>query len=355
MLNRLIKKRGGIAMKKIISILLMSILLVSLLSACGSDASDNQSANTSDPAKSEEQAKADDSTKTDKKFKIGFANIADTDVYCKFGRDVFIEQAEARGNYEVIATDADLKNDVQLAQIETLIAQKVDAIVVIPVDYAGVVPGIQAANKAGIPIISLIIDAKDGDFTFVGSSNKEAGIMQGEFLAETLPENAQVLYMEGTPGLDHSKLRKEGFHEVMSEKRSDIKILASQPADYYRDKAMALMENWMQAYPEFDAVIAANDQMALGAIQALKGADRLEGVQVVGIDATEEACATIKTGEMKLSVFQDAENQAKACLETLVSILEKGEEAPEEVIVPFKDVTQENVDEFIKMYEDRKK
>lgn len=279
-------------------------------------------------------------------FKIGYANSADSDVFDKLKKDEFDKLTKEDPTINVTFTEANMDIQKQLDQIDNFIMQKIDLIIIVPVDYAGVAPGVQAANNAGIPVICLGIESGGGDFIFVGCQNRDAGVMQAEYMAEHLKENAKVLYLSGTPGLYHSVEREDGFTTVINEKRPDIKILSTQSGEYYRAKGQQIMEDWIQAYPEFDAVIAANDQMALGAVEALKGANRLDGVLVAGVDSIADAMNAIQAGEMAMSVLQSAPELTRNCYETAKK-LQQGEEVETRIIVPFELVTTENVDQML--------
>jgi inositol transport system substrate-binding protein len=278
------------------------------------------------------------------KYVVGYANMADTDVFVMSRKTAFIEAAKSDPEIDIRFSDAN--NDVsrQLDQIDNFIAQKVNAIVVVPVDYEGIVPGVEKANKAGIPVIALGIQSAGGKSTFVGSKNIDAGRMQGAYMKEHLPKDAKVLYLQGTPGLYHSAERQKGFTEALQ--RPDVKVLATQTGNYERAEGMKVTEDWIQSFPKFDAIVAANDQMALGALQALTSADRAKGVLISGIDGTPDAVKAIKDGEMAQSIFQNAKGQAKAAFE-VVSDLKSGKPAPEEKLVPFESITKDNVQKYM--------
>jgi len=285
--------------------------------------------------------------KEEGKFRVGYANMADTDVFVKARKDAFIAASKDDPNLEVIFTDANLDMQKQLDQIDNFIAQQVDAIIVVPVDYEGIVPGVEKANAAGIPVIALGIESASGDFCFVGSTNIDAGRMQGDYMAANLPENAKVLYLEGTPGLYHSKERFEGFKEACLDKRPDITLLSKLTGEYDREKGMKVAEDWVQKFPQFDAIVAANDQMALGAVQALRTANRLEGVLVSGVDGIPEALTAIKEGLMAQTIFQNAVGQGSETYNAVKEIM-GGNKSPESILVPFESITADNVDEYIK-------
>jgi inositol transport system substrate-binding protein len=164
-------------------------------------------------------------------------------------------------------------------------------------------------------------------------------------MAANLPENAEILILEGQNGLYHSAERKAGLLEVLEAERPDVSVLASLDGKYARDEGMTITQNWIQAYPSFDAIIAANDQMALGAIQALQIADRLEGVLIAGVDGVPDALQAIEAGEMSLSIFQNGGAQAGNCADVLKTLMEGGD-LPDDIIIPFEPIDATNVADY---------
>lgn len=277
----------------------------------------------------------------EKVFTIGYANSGDSDIFDKLKKDTFANLVKDDKSIKVRFSEANMDQQKQLDQIENFIVQDVDVIIVVPIDYAGVTPGIAAANKAKIPVIALGIEAEGGDYIFVGCQNRDAGVMQAEYMAKELPKDAKVLYLSGTPGLYHSVERKNGFYDTMAKLRPDVKILAEMTGEYQRDKAMKVVEDWCQKYDKFDAVVCANDQMALGTIEALRVAKRLKGVLVAGIDATDEAVDKVKIGEMAISIRQSAPALTQNCLATAKK-LQAGDKVEKKIIVAFEPVTAAN-------------
>lgn len=283
---------------------------------------------------------------SDGAFTVAYLNSGDSDVFDKLKKDTFNELVKDDASINVVNSEANMDPQKQLNQVDDAIMQEVDAIVVVPIDYSGITPGVKAANDAGIPVICLGIESEGGDYTFVGCQNRDAGVMQADYMAEVLPDGAKVLYLSGTPGLYHSVERHDGFYDTMAEKRPDVEILGEMTGEYTRDKAQKVVEDWCQSYPEFDAIVCANDQMALGAIEALKAANRLEGVLVAGVDATDDAMNKIKEGEMAISIRQSADALAQNCYETLQK-MQNGEDPGDRVIVDFEPVTADNVDSYL--------
>lgn len=279
-------------------------------------------------------------------FTVAYLNSGDSDVFDKLKKDTFNNLVKDDASISVVNSEANMDPQKQLNQVDDAIMQEVDAIVIVPIDYSGITPGVKAANDAGIPVVCLGIESEGGDYTFVGCQNRDAGVMQAEYMAEALPEGAKALYLSGTPGLYHSVERRDGFYDTMQEKRPDVEILGEMTGEYTRDKAQKVVEDWCQSYPEFDAIVCANDQMALGAIEALKAANRLEGVLVAGVDATEDAMNKIKDGEMAISIRQSADALAQNCYETIQKI-QKNEDPGDRVIVDFEPVTADNVADYL--------
>ena len=281
------------------------------------------------------------------KFVVGYANMADSDVFPMAVKTAFGEAAKANPDVNVLYADANIDISKQLDQIDNFIAQKVNTIVIVPVDYQGIVPGIEKANEAGIPVISLNIQSAGGKSTFVGSKNYDAGRLQGEFMKDKLPKNAKVLYLQGIPGMYHTTERLQGFTDACLSKRPDVKLLSSLSGNYSRAEGMKVAEDWIQSFPQFDAIIAANDQMALGALQALKTSGRLKGVMISGIDGTADALAAIEAGEMSQTIFQNAKGQAETAFQVVQGMM-KGEAPPAEKLVPFESITKENLAKYKK-------
>jgi len=289
----------------------------------------------------------DDSAGGEKVFTVAYCNSGDSDVFDKLKKDRFNDLVKEDATIKVVNSEANMDPQKQLNQIDDAIMQEVDLIIVVPIDYSGITPGVQAANNADIPVICLGIESEAGDYTFVGCQNRDAGVMQAEYLADELPESAKILYLSGTPGLYHSVERHDGFCETLQEKRPDIELLAEMTGEYTRDRAQKVVEDWCQSYDEFDAIVCANDQMALGAVEALKAAGRLDGVLIAGIDATDEALKKIKAGEMAISIRQSADALAENCYETIRK-MQNGEAPGERVIVDFEPVSVNNVDDYMK-------
>lgn len=331
--------------KRLASLVMTGALAVGMLAGCGSSSDKGGSA----------------ASKTaDSDVKIGYVNLADTDVFCMSRRDAFKAAAEKEG-WSVECTDGNNDSQKQIDQAKSFIAKGVDVLIVVPCDAAGIVPAVQEANQAGVPIILFgngATGADDLEYTFIGSPHTESGKMQGEVFAEILPENANICYLAGTSGLDHAAMRRDGMKQAFEEAgRTDITILDDQDADYVKDKALKTTQAWIQKYSDgkggvtFDGIIAANDQMALGAMEALKGTQIPLGtgegeVAISGIDGTAEALQAVQDGDMVQTVLQDAPGQGSAAVDVIKTLM-AGETPDAEVLVPYVSVTADNVADYM--------
>lgn len=297
---------------------------------------------------------ADSTASGGKKFEVGYVNLANTDTFCM--SRITALTAELTGtDFNVSFTDGNNDNQKQIDQTNAFLAKGVDALIIVPADSDAIGPAISAANSKGTPVICLGIKANSGDFIYIGSANYDAGHMQGEYMASALPDNANVLYLAGTAGLEHSAERRQGFKAALSEAgRDDITILADQDGDYVKDEAMRICDAWIQTYSDgtgsvtFDAIIAANDQMALGAMESLKGAGLLTNggeVLISGVDGTDEAVSAVAEGYMAQTILQDAPGQAATAHEILEKIA-KGETFQNEIFVPFQSIIADNVADY---------
>jgi ribose transport system substrate-binding protein len=211
----------------------------------------------------------------------------------------------------VQAPDKAVDNDKQLQIIENMITQKVDVICVVPSDSKSIISSIEKANKANIPIIILdnnidTILARQKRVTiatFIGSDNYQGGQLASQYILEKLNKNGDVAILEGVSGVDAAIKRKSGFIDFMNNYKT-IRIVASQPADWEREKGMNVLQNIIRANPNLNAVFACNDEMALGAIQAIKDAKKGGKIIIVGFDATPDGRAAVKKKEMSATIAQ---------------------------------------------------
>jgi inositol transport system substrate-binding protein len=260
------------------------------------------------------------------------------------------EAMEARAkelNVRLIVSDAQRSPERQVQQVETFIAQKVDAIVLNPCEVEASSPAVQKALAAGIPVVNVNSETKAVPTAFVGSRDEESARLGMAYIAKRLQGQGGVLMMEGYLGQAAQIKRNGGAREVL-EKNPGLRLLAAQTAEWDRAKAVTLMENWLQSYgPSIKAVFAQNDEMAMGVLLALERAGRKKDIVVVGVDAIADALQAVRDGRLDATVFQDGQGQGSGAIETALRLIRK-EPITNETFIPFQLVTRENVASFIK-------
>ncbi|BAL82329.1 putative D-ribose-binding periplasmic protein [Selenomonas ruminantium subsp. lactilytica TAM6421] len=251
------------------------------------------------------------------------------------------------GGVAIEVLDGKGDTNLQLDQMNEVIASKAGAVVLAAMDGDAIIPAVKKANEAGIPIIRVSRDINDGQFVSCLSDDREAGKMQGEFMAKNLPPNAQILYMSGEMTQGAAIKRWEGFKEACLDKRPDVKLLASADCGWNKTDALKQMTLWLKIYPQIDGVVGANDEMVLGAIQSLKDNNRLNGVWTSGVDATDNALKAVQAGLMSQTVKQDAVGQGEGAFQLVQAAL-TGNKSAADVVVPFVSITRDNIGQFLK-------
>jgi ribose transport system substrate-binding protein/inositol transport system substrate-binding protein len=264
-----------------------------------------------------------------------------------------IEKAGADAKQPVQIEIADDDVAKQLSQIQNFIAAKVDAVIVNAVDTSATAPMTKLANDAGIPIVYVNRQPSDVDKlgakgAFVASNEKDSGTLEANEICKMIGGKGDILVMEGDLANQAAVQRTKDIHEVIAtDACKGIKIIDEQTAGWDPVKAQDLMTNWIAAGKKPRAVIANNDNMALGAIKAMKAAGMTtKDIPVGGIDATQEALASMKAGDLSVTVFQDAAGQGKGAVDTAIKLV-KGEKVDAKVYIPFQLVTPANMANFM--------
>ena len=233
------------------------------------------------------------------------------------------DEAERIGGVKVIEYAPIKQQDIeeQLRQVEDAIQRRISAIAIAPIDSNAIAPALEKAVKAGIPVITTNTRAfYDGITSFVGVDNIDGGLMLGTYLAEKLNFTGNIVIVEGNPAGQTNIDRMEGFKKAFA-KYPNIKILTSQPAMFRRDQAMSVMENILQTYSKIDAVVAFNDEMAIGAVQAIEAAGR-KGILVTGFDGAPEGIKAIIAGRMVATLNQGPFEQGGYAVRAAVDVIQ---------------------------------
>jgi inositol transport system substrate-binding protein len=243
----------------------------------------------------------------------------------------------------------DAQNDIgrQLNQLQNFIAQRVDAIIVTPVDTDATPRMTHLAVGAGIALV--YVNRMPGDkqlpprVAFVGSDERQSGTLEMTEVCRLLQGKGDIVILMGELTNQSTRARTQDVYDVLNRPQCQaIHVLDKQAANWKRTEAADLMTNWLSAGLRPAAVVANDDEMAIGAIQSLKQARRLGSTLVAGIDATPDGLAAVKAGDLKVTVFQNAAGQGRGAVETALKIA-RNESVPSIVWVPFELVTPANL------------
>jgi inositol transport system substrate-binding protein len=316
---------------KKLNLFVVSIMLMSLVAACAPAAQPTQPASSGGGGEN---------------IKIGLTMKFD-DLWLTTLRDAMTAYAKSQPGVELIAVDS--KEDVatQLGQVENFVAQKVDAIIIIPANTDAADPMTKAAQDAGIPLVYVnrIPSNLPEGVAYVGSDSIQAGIMQAEWLADKLGGKGNVVIMNGDLSQEAAQKRTEGEKQVFA-KFPDIHIIKEDTGNWSRDQGLALMENWLASGDQIDAVASNNDEMAIGAIQAIEAAGQLGQILVGGVDASPDALQEMDKGRLNVTVFQNAKGQGEGGIKAAIA-LAKGEKIDQITWIPFELVTPENYKDYM--------
>ncbi|WP_078393687.1 ribose ABC transporter substrate-binding protein RbsB [Shouchella patagoniensis] len=231
------------------------------------------------------------------------------------------EGAEAKATelgFEMVSVDAQDDSAKQINDIEDLIQRGVDLIIINPTDSSAVAAAVQSANDADIPVITVDRAADNGEVvTHIASDNIAGGEMAGELLLELVGENAVVAELEGIPGSSAARERGEGFNNIADH---SFNVGAKQTANFARAEGLTVMENILQSNPDIMGVFAHNDEMALGALEAISAAGR-DDIVVVGFDATDDAVASVESGGLAGTIAQQPTLIGEEAIEAAAAVL----------------------------------
>jgi len=270
-----------------------------------------------------------------KDMKIGLSVSTLNNPFFVSLKDGVIKEAKKKG-IKVITVDAQNDTAKQINDVEDLLQQGVDALLINPTDSAAISTAVQSANNVGVPVVTLDRSAEKGEVAaLVASDNVKGGQMAADYIVKMVGEKAQVAELEGVPGASATRERGKGFHNV-ADKQLDV--TAKQSADFDRTKGLNVMENIIQGKPDIKAVFAHNDEMALGAIQAINSSGK--DVIVVGFDGNDDAIKAVKEGKLAATVAQQPELIGQLAVKAAKDVVQ-GKKVEKKIPVPLKLVTKE--------------
>lgn len=317
-------------MKRAIGILVVSMFGIATLFASG--------------------AKDAGTAQTKGKVKVGYVCNNFNDTFQTYVMEAAKKYFAEKPEVEFITQDA--QEDVVREQdmVNTLITQGVKALIVIPVNTSAMDPIIKAAANAKVPLVFVNrnpFGEKElpKNVYYVGSQEIIAGQLQGEAMGKLLNGKGNVCILEGKLDNEGAVKRTQGNEEVLKSKYPGIKVLAKETGNWQRDQGMSLTENWLTAYgKDLNGILANNDEMALGAVEALKAAGRTD-VYVMGVDAIPDAKVAVGNGSLAATVLQDSVGQGRGGAEVAYTVMNGGA-MPSVTWVPFVLITKDNLDKY---------
>ncbi len=323
--------------RKILLMVLCVVLAVGMLTGCAD--------NGNKPADgTKDSGQPSDSGAPEKEIVIGCTLQSLSEEFMVMLQEAMEMQLKQYDNVKLIVNDAEGHADKQVAQLDAFVAQKVDAVIISPVDADALAAAVKTVVDAGIPVITCSADVTgDQGQVWVGSANENGGEVQMRYVAERLGGKGKIAVLRGPLGAFAEQGRFAGYEVVINE-YPDMEIVFDQTANWERDEAMALIENLLTTGTKIDAIVCQDDCMALGALEAVKAAGKKDEIIIAGIDAMVDALDSIKAGELDATCFQDAVGQGTNALDMAVKAA-KGEKI-ERMDIPFELVTIENVDEY---------
>jgi ribose transport system substrate-binding protein len=289
-------------------------------------------------------------------MKIGITqNNVGVDSYQTTYERAFIAAAEANDAIETVVLDAGGDVARQIAQMEDLIQQQVDAIIIWPTNGEAVIPAVRKAQQAGIPVVVTNSNIAEQGQQFISSFSGPDNITQGSRAAEIMcdkftemgiQDEAQIVQISGQPGYTTAIERAKGFEDRLPEVCPNVTLVETQPGDWNREKSQQVMEAFLVKYDDIDGVYAGDDNMGVGALNAAKAAGR-DGIIFVGATNFSVGYEAMEAGEYWGSIYQSTVDDAEAALQTAIDVLE-GKEVPKLNYFDTPKITQDNMGEFTK-------
>jgi inositol transport system substrate-binding protein len=279
---------------------------------------------------------------------------AQADLFAAWLANSVRDEAKKYPNLKVDIQDGQADDAKQNGLIENAIANKYDLIILQPNDSEAQKPYIQKAVEAKIPVI--ITNPRIPDDAIMAVTNSvdadpyEQGAVVARYALDLVPQNAKVVVLRGPDGNLHSVERRRSWAQEFFAKRPDVTIIAEQVGHWNKDEGMKFMEDWVQAYPQIDAVISMNDNMAMGALEAVKGNAKFDKLLAFGVDGDAAAALLIQEGRMTATAFQNAEELARKNMEVANAILTGAQKAilNTDIVCPM--YNKDNIDELIAVH-----
>ena len=338
-------------MRKTLWVYVLACLLVfGMLQGCADENIAAASTQTLVPAETAAPSAMPTESETGSKFRVGLSLQDDSPFVLRVGHKLQELVNTYDDDIELVTFNGMANANAQIAHIESFISSGFDAIILDPISYEKCALAVTIAQNAGIPLIVTITETYNptGYMSFVGSNHYQSGLIEAQMVAEYLNGAGKVVILEGVMGISAQTGRCEAYVDVLKN-YPDIEIVAVQTAAWQREEAYAIVENWIRNDKDFSVVLSENDNMAMGAIQAIEELGMQDKIAVFGVDGDADALQAVKDGRLKGTVFHNAQKIAESLHDCILK-LKTYETIESSYIIPFEPVTQKNVDKYIEEY-----
>jgi inositol transport system substrate-binding protein len=289
----------------------------------------------------------------DAKYRIAYVARAQGDSFAAWLANAMVAEAKKYPDMSVTVFDGQSRNELIATHIENAVTNKFDLILIQPLDSEAQVAPAQAAVKAGVKVMTCNNRINDPSIPGIDADPIQQAAENAKLALKQVPKNAKVVVLMGPPGNMHSDKRRVGWQQVFFDKRPDVKIVGEQIANWNKDEAMQKMEDWIQATGgKIDAIISMNDNMAVGALEAVKGSGAKSYPLAYGVDGTPEACLYIKNGIMTSTTLQSAYALADKSMKMAHDLLTGKLKGPKMDFITADLITKDNADKFIQMHKE---
>ena len=289
--------------------------------------------------------------KNGKHYRIAYIARAQGDSFAAWLADSVSKEVKKYPDMQVTVFDGQSKNEMITTHIENAVTNQYDLILLQPFDSEAQVAPVKEAVASGVKVVTVNNRVNDDSIPAVDADPIQQAEVNAKLAATQVPKNAKVVVLMGPAGNMHSDKRRIGWQKYFFDVRKDVKIVGEQIANWNKDEGMRLMEDWIQTHGKIDAVIAMNDNMAAGALEAVKGSGGKAYPLAYGVDGTAEACLKIKAGEMTSTSLQSAFSLAELSVKMSHDLL-TGKKITTPQFITAELITKDTADKFIKMHKD---
>ena len=283
------------------------------------------------------------------RYRIAYIARAQGDSFAAWLANAIQAEAKKYPDVSVAVFDGQSRSDLIESHIENAVQNKFDLVIIQPYDPAIEIDPVKRAMAQGMKFIATNPKFSDDSVPSVDASPYQQGAENAKLALTQIPQNARVVVLLGPAGNPHSMGRRDAWQKEFFAKRPDVKILDEQIANWNKDEGMRLTEDWIQSHGKIDAVISMNDNMAAGAIEAIKGSGATTYPLIYGVDGTPEACLLIKDGKMASTTLQNANDLAEKSMKLAHDML-TGQATNLHEFIQAELITKDNVDKYIELH-----